>query len=344
MKPLISVVIPVYNVEKYLKQCLDSVINQTYDNIEIICVDDCSTDSSAKILENYTKKDSRIIIKKNDKNLGLGLTRNEGIKIARGEYIHCLDSDDWLELNAYETLVYYINEYPSVEVIRFNYKIYDNKITNEKYTNTQNVNKLLNIFDNHDLPEIWSVNAWSKLIKKDFIYSNNLFYNDYRCLEDVEYAIKTLLTAKNILCIDKSLIIYRANRSNSLMSKKNKFIDNLVKDNIFTVRVAKTLPKDSEISLLIFMYEILIPNLLDAYYYGNINFCKLKDIVVNNIDESVLKNQLILKHPYLTSLLISLKDSSSISFFCKYKIKRFLKEHFTTIVKVYFFIKKRLYK
>ena len=107
MMPLISVIIPVYNVEKYLRECLDSVINQTYKNLEIICVNDCSTDSSPEILEEYAKKDRRIIIKKNPKNIGLGLTRNEGIKIASGEYIHCLDSDDWLELYAYEILVKY---------------------------------------------------------------------------------------------------------------------------------------------------------------------------------------------------------------------------------------------
>ena len=129
MTPLISVIIPVYNVEKYLRECLDSVINQTYKNLEIICVNDCSTDSSPEILEEYAKKDRRIIIKKNPKNIGLGLTRNEGIKIASGEYIHCLDSDDWLELDAYEILVKYLDN--DVDAVRFTYTSHD-EITEKK--------------------------------------------------------------------------------------------------------------------------------------------------------------------------------------------------------------------
>ena len=120
MKPLISVVIPVYNVEKYLRQCLDSVINQT--NIEIICVDDCSTDSSPEILKEYADK---ITILKNPQNLGLGLTRNEGIKIANGEFIHCLDSDDWMEPDAYERLSKYLDN--SVDGVRFTYTSFDEK-------------------------------------------------------------------------------------------------------------------------------------------------------------------------------------------------------------------------
>lgn len=94
--PLISVIIPVYNVERYLRKCLDSVTNQTYKNIEIICVNDGSTDSSPAILEEYAAKDSRIVIH-NQPNGGLSAARNSGLRIARGEWITGLDSDDWIE-------------------------------------------------------------------------------------------------------------------------------------------------------------------------------------------------------------------------------------------------------
>ena len=99
----VSIIIPVYNVEKYLKKCLDSVINQTYKDIEIICVNDGSKDGSENILKEYATKDSRIkIIEK--KNGGLSSARNAGLDVASGEYCYFVDSDDWIELNTIEKL------------------------------------------------------------------------------------------------------------------------------------------------------------------------------------------------------------------------------------------------
>ncbi len=100
--PKVSVIIPVYNVEKYLRQCLDSVINQTLEDIEIICVDDKSTDGSLQILKEYAEKDARIIILEQCNNQGQGIARNMALDIAKGEYIMFLDSDDWYELEACE--------------------------------------------------------------------------------------------------------------------------------------------------------------------------------------------------------------------------------------------------
>ncbi len=99
----VSIIIPVYNVEKYLRQCLDSVVLQTLKDIEIICINDGSTDSSFDILKEYEEKDKRIIII-NKENEGLSAARNLGILKARGEYIGFVDSDDWLELDFYEKL------------------------------------------------------------------------------------------------------------------------------------------------------------------------------------------------------------------------------------------------
>lgn len=99
----ISIIVPIYNVELYLRRCLDSILNQTYSNLEIILVDDGSTDKSGKICDEYAKNDSRIkVIHKN--NGGLSDARNEGLKIARGKYVGFVDSDDWIELDMYECL------------------------------------------------------------------------------------------------------------------------------------------------------------------------------------------------------------------------------------------------
>ncbi len=106
---MISVIVPVYNVEKYLSKCLDSIINQTYQNLEIICVDDGSTDSSPMILEEYAKKDSRIKIITRQ-NGGLSAARNTGVKNATGEFVSFVDSDDWIDLETYEKAIRHFSE------------------------------------------------------------------------------------------------------------------------------------------------------------------------------------------------------------------------------------------
>ena len=103
MNPKISIIVPIYNVEKYLPKCIDSIINQTLENIEIILVNDGSTDSCAEIIESYANKDNRIkVIHK--KNGGQSSARNMGLDIAKGEYIGFVDSDDWLHYDMYENM------------------------------------------------------------------------------------------------------------------------------------------------------------------------------------------------------------------------------------------------
>ena len=103
--PKVSVIIPVYNVENYLRQCLDSVVNQTLKEIEIICVDDGSTDDSFDILQEYAEKDARIKVVK-QKNQGVGFSRNKGIKLANGEFVCFLDSDDYYQYDNNLELLY----------------------------------------------------------------------------------------------------------------------------------------------------------------------------------------------------------------------------------------------
>src|SRR5690606_15460378 len=102
-KPLISVVIPVYNVESYLENCINSIVQQTYSNLEIILVNDGSTDNSTKICETAASKDSRIVLI-NQKNQGVSSARNNGLSIARGEWIYFIDADDFLNLDTFELL------------------------------------------------------------------------------------------------------------------------------------------------------------------------------------------------------------------------------------------------
>lgn len=121
-QPKISVIVPVYNVEKYLKQCLDSIVNQTYKNLEIIIVNDGTKDNSMKIVENYLQ-DNRIKVI-NKENGGLASARNSGLEKVTGKYISFIDSDDWIELNMYEELVSQIND---EDILIYRYFSYDDK-------------------------------------------------------------------------------------------------------------------------------------------------------------------------------------------------------------------------
>ena len=103
MKNGVSVIIPCYNVEKYLENCLDSILTQNYKNLEIILVDDCSTDDTWKIIKKYQKKYDNVVGIQNDKNRGAGYSRNSALKIASYDYISFIDSDDYVESNFYDS-------------------------------------------------------------------------------------------------------------------------------------------------------------------------------------------------------------------------------------------------
>lgn len=124
--PKISIIIPVYNVERYLRECLDSCINQTLKDIEIICVDDCSTDNSYNILKEYLDKDSRIQIFRQEQNRKQGTARNRGLKIATGEYIWFIDSDDYIDTKACQILYNTIKEF-DIDLLCFSALIFAEK-------------------------------------------------------------------------------------------------------------------------------------------------------------------------------------------------------------------------
>ena len=118
----VSVIIPVYNVEKYLRECLESVINQTLKDIEIICINDGSTDKSYEILKEYAKLDHRIRIL-NQSNMGQSAARNRGLEIAKGKYVYFMDSDDWLEKDALKCLTD-ISESKNLQILYFDGKTF----------------------------------------------------------------------------------------------------------------------------------------------------------------------------------------------------------------------------
>ena len=207
-QPLISVIIPVYGVEKYISQCLESVINQTYNNLEIIVINDGTKDRSAEIAKEYAAKDSRIKVY-DFKNGGLSVVRNRGLEIATGEYISYLDSDDWLDTKMYETLLETAmkNEADMVKcgIIETN-GASEEKIT---FSDVKIINNEQHkAFENYFKGILWTL-AWNGLYKKEL--AKKVKFPDNVVHEDNYSSGMFLYLAKKVIAMPFCLNYYRVN-------------------------------------------------------------------------------------------------------------------------------------
>ena len=230
--PKVSVIIPVYNVEEYLVECLESVINQTEKDIEIICVEDCSTDSSLEILQEYAKKDKRIVVLQNEVNSGLSVTRNNGLAIAKGEYILFVDSDDFIAPNLLEKT---LKNSGDVDMVYFDYKACSSNSSmfgDHNYILPTGRFKALDY--NLKLASYNMINfsACSKLYKTSFLKNNHIKFDAGILYEDVLFGFRCMINANNIYSLSDKLYFYRI-RSNSIMTSKIK--EKNIKDHFFSL-------------------------------------------------------------------------------------------------------------
>lgn len=272
----VSIIVPIYNVEKYLKRCLDSLVNQTLNDIEIICINDGSTDGSLEILEEYRRRDDRIVII-NQENSGQSVARNRGIDVAKGEYIGFVDSDDWVSEDYFEKLYAEILSKPEI-VIFGAMTFYENvgktkagQYSSKNFPSKFNINKL---FQYHTI-------CMNKIYRKDFLVANGIkFAENQKYGEEQLLFVKSLILAKNVSVIKKDMYNYRKNRKESLTGQKYKkdfspiltcysiinFLsnidDNNLKYKIYSKYLQKTLSWRSK----------LLPELREEY------FVKLKEL------------------------------------------------------------------
>lgn len=228
----ISVIVPVYNVENYLRECLESIINQTLKEIEILCIDDCSTDNSYSILEEYAKKDNRIILIKNLENKGGGYNRNIGIKEARGEYISFIDSDDYILKDYLENLYNTAKKYNSDIVNTLNIKTYieetkktykfDFNFKNEEFESEWNLRDIENLSSYNSVAPY----VWNKLYKKSFLLNNKIYFLEYKVstAEDADFTIRLMAHKPRISFNNKSIYFYRKHQT-SLTSTVDKGVE-----------------------------------------------------------------------------------------------------------------------
>ncbi len=220
----ISVIVPVYNVEKYLEECLNSIICQTFSDIEIICVNDGSTDNSRTILEEYKRKDSRIIIIDKE-NGGLSSARNAGYKIAQGEFISYIDSDDWVESTMLEKLynnitslnsdiaICAVNQYDEWkgEMAKptryFSLAAFDKSFENRTFSYRETAPFIMEV----------CVMAWNKLYRKSFLDYCNAEFPEGLIFEDGPFFFSIFFKTDKVSIVREFLYYYRINRQGSIV-------------------------------------------------------------------------------------------------------------------------------
>lgn len=227
--PKVSVIIPCYNVEQYIAECLDSVINQTFKDLEIICVEDCSTDKTKDILKQYAKKYKHITVIYNKTNQGLAVSRNIGTNKSKSKYIYFLDSDDYISKDCIEKLYDKI-EHDNCDIVMGSIKVYAENNQNEfcknytnfmgKYLKFKPFTKLqINKKNSYEYYHKLYCCAWNKLYKKSFITDNSISFINKKCFhEDDGFWLKILACNPLISGISSKTYFYRI-RSQSITSK-----------------------------------------------------------------------------------------------------------------------------
>lgn len=214
--PKVSVIIPVYNTEKYLRECLDSVLNQTLKEIEVICIDDGSTDNSLEILNKYAQKDSRVIVL-TQKNKGGGAARNQGVRKSKGDFLSFLDSDDFYNVDTIEKM------YTKAIATQSDIVICGVRIFNSLSQRFEECSRGLRvdllpdkeIFNYRDMPKYifnafqnWNCN---KMFRSKFIKTNNIIFQEIFRTNDLLFTCSALVLADRISTIKEPLFNYRIN-------------------------------------------------------------------------------------------------------------------------------------
>ena len=237
VKDLVSIIVPVYNVERYIEKCLGSLINQSYKNIEIICVNDGSPDNSRDIIESLMKSDGRIRLI-DQQNQGLSGARNTGLDAAQGEYVMFLDSDDWIDPETCETAVdeikkenaqlvmwSYVREFPSHSLQKH---IFDGERIVFEGESMTALHKRIAGLTGSELSDPGNadsaVTAWGKLFKSDVIKNNGCRFTDTKLIgtEDALFNLEAFCYIKKAVFVDRCFNHYRKDNKSSLTNSYNK--------------------------------------------------------------------------------------------------------------------------
>lgn len=217
--PKLSVIVPVYNVEKFLPRCLNSILSQTLSDIEIICVDDCSPDKSIDILQDYEKRDSRIKVLRHSKNKRQGGARNTGITIATGDYIGFIDSDDWIEPDYYEKL--YNAAIKADADVAITGILKHRKHISKTIVSYSTQNIFETVEDKFKAckcpPDFHPVN---KIYRRDMLLNNNICFAENIMFEDIDFVAKCIFFSNRIVTVPGTFYRYVYNGESTVKGKE----------------------------------------------------------------------------------------------------------------------------
>jgi len=215
----VSIIVPVYNVEKYLEKCLTSLVNQTLDNIEIIVVNDGTKDNSQIIIDKFKAQYPSKIVSIIKENGGQGSARNYGLKVASGEYIGYVDGDDYVDTTMFEKLYNVAKEDDSDIVICGNYVVDENNNVIQKEILKIENNRKATISENRKIL-FDKMAVWNKIYKADFLKSTQLEFRNKKWYEDFDFSVNVLLSSKSISIVEEPLYYYLI-RQGSTMNNSN---------------------------------------------------------------------------------------------------------------------------
>lgn len=221
--PKISVLVPIFNVEKYLSVCLESLINQTLKDIEIICINDGSTDNSLQIINEYAKQDRRIkVVNKN--NSGYGDSMNKGLEVATGEYIGIVESDDFVKNTMFEELFNLAIE-NDLDIVKSDFYYYTakNNLSRQAGKIKKNIVKVFSVKDDLSILKLMPT-IWSAIYRRNFLEKNNIKFlpTAGASYQDTSFAFKALVSAERIMFTNKAYLFYRQDNENSSVNSRKK--------------------------------------------------------------------------------------------------------------------------
>ena len=224
----VSIIVPFHNVEKYISKCLSTLIYQSLDDIEIICINDASTDNSKEIVQNYAKNDTRIILLNTEIQSGQSYARNLGLEIASGEYIGFADSDDWCSVDMFEKL-YTSAKQNNTDITMCMTQVYDDteqKLYSDDYYSLKAFEYFKdNVFNINDAKDIILENTavlWNKIYRRNFLASHNIKFKEGYIYEDLPFSTETFIKASRMNIVWESLYFYRKNRQFATMQNSDK--------------------------------------------------------------------------------------------------------------------------
>lgn len=229
--PKVSVIIPLYNSYQYLEESLNCVVNQTLQDIEIIIVNDGSTDGSEKLAQKFADKDRRIQLI-HQENQGAAIARNKGLSLAKGEYLSFLDSDDVFELNMLEEMYNQAKKFDA-EIVVCPFRYLGDDATIRRGLTLPTVIDNFDCFSAKDISsqilQISSPTAWSKLFKKDFILKHRIQFQNLTTCNDIFFTYFALLNAKKITILNTPFVTYRNRAQKSISSNRGSGYENILK-------------------------------------------------------------------------------------------------------------------